>query len=280
MSTTPRLLACRLDGQPLPDGGDAWIEDRGLHYGDGLFETMIVRGGRVRFEALHQARFAEGCRRLWLRCDPDTAFAEVRDLAALTGEAVLKLIVTRGTARIRGYAPAGDEQPRRLLLAYPAPQPGPGTPPFTLRLIDALYGENPQLAGLKHLNRLEQVLARAETQRLGVDEGLVRSSSGRLVSGTMSNVFILDGTDLLTPSLARCGIAGVTRAVVLREAPGFGFATRENDIDPSRLAAAGAVLVCNVRLGLRIATRLDDRQLPPPPPALQALSAHLATLDA
>jgi 4-amino-4-deoxychorismate lyase len=291
------ILAARVDGRPVADSDEPFLEDRGLHYGDGLFETMVVRGGRVRFEAQHVARFATGCGRLDLCCDPASVFAEVRAFAAAVGEATVKLIVTRGTARVRGYAPVGDEVPRRVLLAYPpapvigapaapgaasAPAPASAAAPasFTLRRVAALYGENPALAGIKHLNRLEQVLARAEAQRLGVDEGLVCSSSGWLVSGTMSNVFLLDRHVLLTPSLQRCGIAGVTRAVVLREAARFGFDTREADIDPAALDRAEAVLVTNVRFGLRAATWVDGRALPPPPASLQALATHLATLDA
>ena len=291
------ILAARVDGRPVSMGDESFLEDRGLHYGDGLFETMIVRGGRVRFEAQHAARFAAGCDRLDLRCDSAAVFAEVRAFAAATGEGLVKLLVTRGIARVRGYAPAGDEVPRQVLLAYPpppaagaspasgstvAPAPASATSParFTLRRVAAVYGENPALAGIKHLNRLEQVLARGEAQRLGADEGLVCSSSGRLVSGTMSNVFLLDRHVLLTPALQRCGIAGVTRAVVLREAAAFGFEPREADVDPALLDRAEAVLVTNVRFGLRAATHVDGRILSSPPPALQALAAHLEALDA
>jgi 4-amino-4-deoxychorismate lyase len=116
MSTLPTDI--RVDGQPA--GVQGWPLDRGLHYGDGLFETMVVRGGRVRFAALHRARLALGLARLRIGLDEDAAWGEVSAVAAQHAGALLKLLVTRGDAAERGYAPTGTERPRRVLLVYPA----------------------------------------------------------------------------------------------------------------------------------------------------------------
>jgi 4-amino-4-deoxychorismate lyase len=121
-------------------------------------------------------------------------------------------------------------------------------------------GENAALAGIKHCNRLEQVLARLEL-RTDAYEGLMGSSSGRLISGTMSNVFLDTGAGLVTPSLQYCGIAGVVRAVVLREAAAMGIAVHVADVPMAALDTCHGVFLTNVRLGVLPVTRLNGRVL-------------------
>jgi len=140
-------------------------------------------------------------------------------------------------------------------------------------------GENPQLAGLKHLNRLEQVLARQAMRGTGAFEGLVCSSSGRVISGTMSNMFVVRGTELLTPRVDRCGIAGVMRSIVLREAAQAGFTTREFDLPRSELIAIEEAFLTSVRLGVHPIEELDGRSLRTSAATL-LLRQHIASLDA
>jgi 4-amino-4-deoxychorismate lyase len=250
--------------QVLVDGqseAGSWTQDRGLQYGDGLFETMLVRNGSVRFGALHRARLATGCARLAIHADQAAIWQQAADLARKHGNALLKLLVTRGDALVRGYAPSGREQPRVIFTVYPAPLPA--ELPAQVRVVSLrnVLGENADLAGLKHCNRLEQVLARASLQGTGAFEGLMASSSGRLVSGTMSNVFMeLDG-ELVTPDLSLCGIAGVMRAVVLREAQQAGIALRVARIAMADVARCGSLALSNVRLGLLSVHELDGRAL-------------------
>lgn len=242
----------------------SWPLDRGLLYGDGLFETMRVTGGRIRFEADHRARLAEGCRRLAIHADLERIWADAASTAARHGEATLRLQVTRGEAVARGYGPGGTEQARALLAVYAPPSPGELPARIAVVGLAQQLGENPQLAGLKHCNRLEQVLARLALRETAprAFEGLLASSSGRLVSGTMSNVFLeLDG-ELVTPALERCGVAGVLRAVVLREAAAAGLAIRVTDLPFNSLARCTALALCNARMGLVMAHELDGRQLP------------------
>ena len=264
-----------LDGQPTPD---AWTQDRGLHYGDGLFETMLLREGRIRYGALHVSRLAEGCRRLGIPLDAGAALDTVAATVG-AGPAVLKLIVTRGIATARGYAPSGAERPRQLLLRYPMPPEDPADSPTPVVHLAARLGENPRLAGLKHLNRLELVMARADMRGSTAFEGLLASSSGRLVCGTMTNVFLVRDGALRTPRVDRCGIAGVMRAVVLREAQRLGLDAQETELEPDAVARADEAFLTNVRLGVRAITAVDGQPLAIGPVTRQ-LRQHLATLDA
>lgn len=262
-----------LDGEPATD---ALLQDRGLHYGDGLFETLVVRAGRVRFADLHAARLARGCTVLGLDVDAPALIAI--SAARVSGDGVLKLIVTRGDAVERGYATTGRERTRTLAYWYPC-SVAPPARACTARVLETCWGENPSLAGLKHLNRLEQVLARRELQARGdANEGVVRSASGLLASGTMSNLFLLKGRTLLTPSVDRCGIAGTLRAVVMREAPALGLEVREAALPLGELERADGMFFTNVRLGVWPVERLEGRMLDVPA-VLRELRDRIAALE-
>lgn len=255
-----RAEVALVDGQPHHE---PWLFDRGLHYGDGLFETMLVRNGRIRFAAHHSERLHRGCLRLQIAFDVDAAFAEARELADGVASAVIKLLATRGAATARGYAPAGDELPRRVLLRYDAgpPSHADSIASPTAVTLQSTLGENRQLAGLKHLNRLEQILARLEMRGSPAYEGLLCSSSGLVISGTMSNMFIVAGKELLTPRVDRCGIAGVMRAVVQREAALAGIPVREVDLSRAALDSVEELFMTNVRIGVLPMEALDGRRL-------------------
>jgi len=263
----------RIDGRP---SGDALRFDRGLHYGDGLFETIDVRDGRARFLSLHADRLARGGDRLGIECDATTVLAEAAN--ALDGEGTLKVIVTRGDPQARGYGTTGHERARALRFWYP------GAPVERAVRCDAItltqrWGENPALAGMKHLNRLEQVLARRELAATGADEGLILSSTGHVVSGTMCNVFLYVDERWVTPRVDRAGIAGVMRAVVLRESARAGLRIEETALDESALTRVSAAFFTNARIGVSVATRLDGRPLAVPA-EIESLRAVIETLDA
>jgi 4-amino-4-deoxychorismate lyase len=170
-------------------------------------------------------------------------------------------------------------QARRVLLVYaPASAAVPHAAGESAVALDTRLGENPLLAGLKHTNRLEQVLARTELAPTGAFEGLMANSSGLLVSGTISNVFIRLQDQWLTPRLDRCGIAGVMRAVVLREAARAGLPVQEADIPFTALPGCQSAYVTNVRLGLRRLASLDGRALERDA-ALDALASRVERLD-
>ena len=260
----------RMAPENAPEG--AWVNgrpdaalsplERGLHYGDGLFETIACLEGRPRFLNLHLERLARGCARLGIQFPaPEELRHEILALAAGPGRAIVKLLLTRGPALARGYATTGSEQPTRLTLRYRWEEdPRLARDGVRVRLAALRLGENPALAGLKHLNRLEQVLARREWSDGAIAEALMFSSSGRLIAGVMSNVFLVDGARLRTPLLDRCGVAGVMRQVVLREAARAGIAAEEAPLAAEDLARTRELFLTSAVIGLRPVRSLDGRR--------------------
>lgn len=238
--------------------------DRGLLYGDGLFETIAVRNGRLPHWLRHLARLRAGCERLGITMpDADLLAAEADGLCRQSQRAVLKLVVTRGAGG-RGYRPDAAATPTRVLQLHPYPvwpvdHAGTGV---AARVCRARLGCNPSLAGIKHLNRLEQVLARAEWDDPAVGEGLMLDTHDRLIEGTMSNIFLVTAGRLLTPALTRCGVAGVARARILEQAAAAGIETAVRDIALDELQQADEVLLCNSLIGIWPVTRVESLDYP------------------
>lgn len=260
-------------------GSGVPVLDRGLQFGDGLFETIACVGGRPRFLPLHLERLEFGCERLQMPVPGlETVRAEIETLAGQVDRSIIKLIVTSGTALARGYGRTGRETANRITIRYSWPEEA-GSPRHDgvrAGTLSMRLGENPRLAGLKHCNRLEQVLARAElASHPGLGEGLLMSSSGNLVSGTMSNVFLVRDSALLTPRVDLCGVAGVMRRVVLREARRVGIPARECELRSPDVASADEVFFTNARVGILPASEVDGRALRPGP-----ITQHLQTIMA
>ena len=243
------------------------VIDRGLHYGDGLFETIACVGGKPRLLGRHLRRLASGCRRLKLEpLEPHALGAEVRELAAAAASrAIVKVLLTRGPALARGYGVTGRETASRITLRYPWPEDDPADARHGVRVRFAAMrlGENPALAGLKHCNRLEQVLARSEWDDPAIAEALMFSSSGALISGTMSNVFLVQGSGLLTPRLDRCGVAGIMRELVLEEATALGIPAAECRLEPGALEPVRELFLTNALWGVRPVRTLESVSLSP-----------------
>ena len=244
-------------GQAVP------ARDRGLAYGDGLFETIAVREGRLLRIDRHLARLGAGCRRLAMPVDLALIEAELRAFACELGDGVAKLTLTRGEGQ-RGYAPPQPCEPMRVLLGSPAPhypaahaEAGVELFPCQTRL-----SHQPLLAGLKHLNRLEQVLARAEWTDARYAEGLVCDVQGLVIEGVFSNLFIIHDGSLLTADLSRCGVAGVMRAELLERAAEHGVPVQVCDLSLERLHSADEVFVCNSQYGIWPVRRVVDQQWP------------------
>jgi 4-amino-4-deoxychorismate lyase len=242
--------------------------DRGLQFGDGLFETMRCEQGAIRWFDRHLGRLRAGCERLGLP-EPDGALlrAEAESLVAGRPRALAKIIVTRGVATARGYAPAGNEIATRVVMAQA--WSAAAAPEFRVGHSPVQLGCNPQLAGIKHLNRLEQVLAQQGAVRAGWQEALMRSSAGDVVCGSMSNLFAVQGTQLRTPALTQCGVAGVMRSLVLEFAPRLGFSVEVAPVSPQWLSEATAMFVTNVRLGVQAVHWYEGRRLEPDPRCAQ-----------
>lgn len=227
------------------------VHDRGFAYGDGLFETIRVTGQQPLLLNRRLQRLEAGGRRLDIPCDLEQLRTHILAFSAELGDGVAKLILTRGDGQ-RGYAPPHPCVPRTLLMGSPAPayprehaERGVQLYPCVTRL-----AEQPALAGMKHLNRLEQVLARGEWQDPAFAEGLMRDISGRVIEGVYSNIFLVSKGVLQTPSLERCGVAGVMRAEILERAQRAGIVTQVRDIAFEELLGADEVFVCNSLYGI------------------------------
>lgn len=191
--------------------------DRGLSYGDGLFETIRFEQRKAPLWPKHMQRLADGCARLAIPVpDAELLWREAQQAGAELPRFVLRITVTRGLGE-RGYAPPIGAAATRIVAAFPMPALSAALYAEGIRLhrCRTMLADQPLLAGIKHLNRLEQVLARAEWNDSTIGEGLVCDHHGNAISATAANLFAVVDGSLVTPSVDRCGVAGVARAAML-----------------------------------------------------------------
>jgi len=239
--------------------------DRGLQYGDGLFETIAVFYGRPALWNEHCARLVEGCRRLAIP-SPDLGLLQDEAVREIGGadRGVLKIVITRGGGG-RGYRPSAVPQPTRILNLSPWPdQPADAaTAGVRLRLCNLRLGDNPALVGIKHLNRLEQVLARMEWDDPDIYEGILLDQSGKVAEGTMSNLFLWRRGRLITPELSRCGVAGVARGAISATAEALGLPVETRPVALTELWDAELLLISNSLIGLWPVRQLEETRYNP-----------------
>ncbi|MDT8311498.1 MAG: aminodeoxychorismate lyase [Methylophaga sp.] len=250
-----------INGQP-EDRIDA--RDRGLQYGDGLFETIAFRHQRLELLDGHLARLRIGCERLKLSLNTTDIDAIKTELAQITvsldTDAVIKIILTRGVGG-RGYQYAENTSATRIISSHPLPEyPANYQHGVAVRLCHQRLARNPQLSGIKHLNRLEQVLARNEWRDNTVAEGLMLDSNGLLIEGTMSNILLFQQGRLLTPDLSQCGINGVMRGFLLDHARQQGWTVNETQLTVDDLLTADEALLCNSVIGIWPIRQLVEHQ--------------------
>lgn len=235
--------------------------DRGLMYGDGLFETLRASQGNMPWWPAHWQRLSHGALRLGIAL-PEQSIIRDAALSLLSDEpAVLKIILTRGESG-RGYLP-GKGPTTCIVSVHPLPAPLPKS--LTLHCCETRIAEQAALAGVKHLNRLENVLARAECEAAGCAEGLMRNNAGHVICATAANVFMYLNGVWRTPDLAHGGIAGIARHWFLAQLPNVHI----EKITLEQLEQADAVFLCNAVRGMMAVERIGAR----PIPASAALSA-------
>ncbi|HUO44516.1 MAG TPA: aminodeoxychorismate lyase [Burkholderiales bacterium] len=237
------------------------LHDRGWNYGDGVFRTLVLRDGRPCLWPRHYAKLHDDCRRLRIAC-PESSLLEqdLRRLTAQQPDCVVRITVTRGAAE-RGYAIPPDVAPTRVVAAAPLPVFPAEYRSHGIRahFCHTRLAIQPALAGIKHLNRLENILARAEWNDPEIAEGVVCDTDGNVISGTMSNLFAVFGSDLATPDVSRCGVAGVQRQRVLELAGANGIPARVATFDYERLLEADEVFIVNSVFGIWQITALGSR---------------------
>ena len=233
--------------------------DRGLAYGDGVFRTLRTHAGQPVWWADHYARLSADCTALMLACPDESVLRGEACQVAEAGQGIVKVVLTRG-AGARGYAPSSGQACTRIVMSAPLPPHAHPDAPVdvTARWCTLRLARQPRLAGIKHLNRLENVLARAEWDDQAIFEGLLCDENGAVISGVMSNLFWAKGGELYTPDLSESGVAGVARTRVLRAMAHHGIRTHIGHLLPDAILAADEVMICNSVMGVRRVARLDD----------------------
>ena len=244
----------------VPDAQIA-ANDRGLLYGDGLFETILFVGGVAPLWPRHMQRLSQGCERLLLPSpDPAILAREAAEVVAGMPRAVVRITLTRGSGA-RGYALPANVACTRIVAAFEPPF----IPPdwykrgIRVRFADLALAAQPRLAGIKHLNRLEQVLARAEWTDPAVVEALLSDREGHVISAIAANLFLVRQGRSITPALERCGVAGVARAEALAAMP----RTQVRDVMREELMHADEIFLTSSVRGILPVRELAGRALQP-----------------
>lgn len=238
-------------------------DDRSVAYGDGLFETMRAHAGSVPWWDAHWSRLARGAARLRIALPDEQLVLGETERLLDGGDGVIKLILSRGAGG-RGYAPRTEMTPTWVLSRHPVPFPCSRTG-LVLRWCETRLAIQPALVGLKHCNRLEQILARIEwndpqAMDRDADEGLMRTTDGDVVCATAANVFMLVGSRWKTPRIDRCGVEGVCRRWAMTA-----LAAEETRLTAADAEAAEAVFLCNAVRGILPVAKLGSRTWLPHP---------------
>ena len=241
-----------------------FLLDRSNTFGDGVFETMLVTGGQVHLLDRHLHRLSIGLERLGIVCSAELVQADInkalshlsinRDSSPSTH--ILKFVISRGSS-VFGYG-SNDLSINRLVLLKP--HLSSETLVLQLMVCDTRLGLQPALAGIKHCNRLEQVLAKKEVEREGFDDGLMLDQAGNIIETTSANIFILEAGQLVTPPIIDCGVAGVMREYVIDQ---LDIPVIEDTISLERLCKSDGLILTNSVRGLMIANacRMADGSL-------------------
>ncbi len=244
------------------------VDDRGLQYGDGVFETIAIRDARPRFWSAHVDRLRAGAERLGLSLPVENLLE--RDLERALAQTTVntnfltaKIVLTAGVGA-RGYRRQPDSPCRTLVGVFEASE----LPAECYRegvdtvLCDTTVSEQPRLAGLKTLSRLDQVVASREWDDDEIFDGLMCDSSRRLVCGTRTNLFLIRDNHIMTPALDRCGVEGIMRRQILDGLSGNQIECSVTEIPAAALDDADEVFVCNSQVGVLPVRRCGTRHWP------------------
>ena len=241
------------------NGGAIDPLDRGISYGDGVFRTFPLYAGRIPHWHRHYTKLASDSAKLQLACPPRNLLEnDLQEIAKAYTEGVIRITLTRG-AGVRGYAIPEKTSVTRIVSLSPKRSFIEGADGVRARWCRLRLAVQPLLAGVKHLNRLENVLARSEWSDTAIAEGLLLDVSGHVIAGTMTNLFILHRGDLITPQLDACGVAGVTRDLVIERATQARMNITVTTIMPETLLDADAVFLVNSVIGMWQITTLEEK---------------------
>lgn len=238
-----------------------YADDRGFHYGDGIFETMLLQRGKVRFLEDHWQRLISGCERLALNQLDRVLFdSELSKLISGHDNGVVKFVFSRGRSE-RGYRALAGSSPTRLWQLHQPSEIGLTTS-IKVRWCNTRLSRNSDLANIKHCNRLEQILALNEWQDRDINEGLMLDTDGELVCGTMSNVFLMIDEALVTPDLRFCGIHGVMRKNIIKSASSMSIPVDVRPVRAEEIDLADEIFLTNSIRGIQPVAQLDQQHWP------------------
>jgi len=240
--------------------------DRGFTYGDGVFRTMKIKDGQPVSWPFHYQKLVADCAAIGIVCpSAELLMCDIQLLFPIdefdNGQVqVVKIIITRGEGE-RGYAPPAVTIPTRVLIksAMPSHAETNYTQGVRLHLCDTRLALQPKLAGIKHLNRLENILARMEWRDETVFDGLMLDQQGSVIECTMSNIFARMGQQLYTPDLSQCGVAGITRQRILGLEALLGLTAHVATLSLPELLNADEVIICNSLYGTFQVTAIGDQ---------------------
>jgi 4-amino-4-deoxychorismate lyase len=240
------------------EGSAVDARDRGFAYGDGVFRTLRLRAGTPLLWPRQYSKLEADCAALAIACPPATVLeGDLAMVAARNPDGVVKITLTRGIAA-RGYAIPHETRVTRA-VSWSAPSVAPDRESgIRARWCDLRLAIQPALAGIKHLNRLENVLARSEWRDPAIAEGLLRDTEGHVIGGTMSNLFLLRDGCLITPTLSGSGVAGATRDIIIERARAEGIAVHIAPITPQEVGAADALFLVNSVIGVWPVAALEE----------------------
>ncbi|WP_336796067.1 aminodeoxychorismate lyase [Erwinia aphidicola] len=233
--------------------------DRAVQFGDGCFTTARVLHGSMLRPQAHLQRLQQACERLRIvGVDWQLLAQEITAIASTIDDGVLKVIITRGSGG-RGYSASGCQQPARIisLSAWPAHYLRLRQTGVRLALSTVRLGKNPLLAGIKHLNRLEQVMIRTELEQTAADEALVLDSDGMLVECCAANLFWRVGKQVFTPDLSASGVNGIQRQQVMQQVIALGYTLSEVHQGYEVLADAEEVLITNALMPILPVSQIE-----------------------
>ncbi|HEY9175995.1 MAG TPA: aminotransferase class IV [Verrucomicrobiae bacterium] len=273
-----------LNGQFVPEA-EAMVSvlDRGFLYGDGLFETLLVRHGQPFRWLPHLERMRRGADFLGIRLpfSPDALLGFARELVRRNErrDGLLRVTLSRGVGA-RGYSPSGAEQPTLVMTLHPMPAwDSPEPPQWKLATASLRLPAHELLVQFKTCNKLAQVLARAEAEARGADEALLLNTEENVVEAASGNLFWIEGDTVCTPPVGSGILPGVTRGLVLELCRALGVATREASPGPAELLRAASVFLSLSGWGLVAASELDGQVLAQSPLVRQLQHAYARLVE-
>ena len=239
------------------------VQDRGLLYGDGVFRTLRLQDGCLHHWDRHYRKLQQDCSKLHIQCpEQKLLYEELLTLTKRGPNGIAKIIITRGQQTAHGYRPVQNLPPTRILkmvplFSYPGRYASQG---IKARICNLRLSHQPHLAGIKHLNRLENVLAAAECDDPDIAEGVLLDAYGNVIEGLRSNLFMVRDGELVTPALCNCGVAGVQRERVMEWADTYNVSCRVRQLGLAELLAADEIFLVNSVIGLWPVHELSGRR--------------------